>query len=268
VSGGRAWETMRSDEFAAALAEPDEWFVLLPTGAIEQHGRHLPVDVDIHCATEVCRAVATRDPRVIVAPPLPFGFSPAQTYKPGTITLSGKTLLAVLRDVCSSILAVGFTRLLVVNGHNGNKWMAGQAVSEIPREPGTFLGSLTYFDLSLDAFQEHRASALGGEGHAGELETSLELHLRPELVADERDVRYVTPNSSLGFVDLAVRGPLAGGGKSMRLEYPAGVMGDPKVATPELGRHVLEAAVAGIEQIIAETRVPAAASTAHLNGGN
>jgi creatinine amidohydrolase len=251
---GLAWETMRSDEFAAALASPDDWFVLLPIGAIEQHGDHLPVDVDIHASTEVCREVADRDSHVIVAPPLPFGFSAAQTYRPGTITLRSSTLLEVLRDVCASILECGFTRLLVVNGHNGNKWMAGQLVTELPRNPGTFVGMLTYFDLALGAFTEYRSTPLGGEGHAGELETALELHLRPELVIDNRVTRYVTPNSAYGFVDLAVRGPLAGGGMSMRSQYPEGVMGDPGPATAELGGHVLEAAVVGIQEIMAEAR--------------
>jgi creatinine amidohydrolase len=238
--GGLAWETLRSDEFAAAVASPDDWFVLLPIGAIEQHGDHLPVDVDIHASTEVCRAVAERDDHVIVAPPLPFGFSAAQTYRPGTITLRSNTLIEVLRDVCASILDCGFTRLLVVNGHNGNKWMAGQLVTELPRKPGVFVGMLTYFDLSLEAFTEHRSSRLGGEGHAGELETAIELFLRPELVLDERAVRYVTPSS--------------GGGRGMRNEYPEGVMGDPTDATAGLGESVLEAAVTGIREIMAEAR--------------
>jgi len=251
---GLAWEVMRSDEFAAALASPDDWFVLLPIGAIEQHGDHLPVDVDIHASTEVCRAVAERDDRVIVAPPLPFGFSAAQTYRSGTITLRSSTLIEVLRDVCASILECGFTRLLVVNGHNGNKWMAGQLVTELPRKPGVFVGMLTYFDLALEAFTEHRTTRLGGEGHAGELETAIELYLRPELVLDEREARYVTPSSAYGFVDLAVRGPLAGGLRPMSQPYPEGVMGDPTTATAELGGYVLEAAVTGIQEIMAEAR--------------
>jgi creatinine amidohydrolase len=251
---GLAWETMRSDEFAAALAAPDEWFVLLPIGAIEQHGDHLPVDVDIHAATEVCRAVAEVDDRVIVAPALPFGFSAAQVYRPGTITLRSSTLLEVLRDACSSILEQGFTRLLIVNGHNGNKWMMGQLVTELPRQPGAFLGALTYFDLTLAAFTKRRASRLGGEGHAGELETGIELHLRPELVLDQRVIRYVTPLSAYGFVDLAVRGPLAGGVRPLEQPYPEGVMGDPMVATAELGGQILQAAVTGIKEIMAEAR--------------
>jgi creatinine amidohydrolase len=249
------WETMRSDQFAAALAAPDDWFVLLPLGAIEQHGDHLPVDVDIHAAVEVCRAVAERDEQVIVAPALSLGFSGAQTFRPGTITLRSSTLLELLRDACTSILEQGFKRLLIVNGHNGNKWMMGQCVTEVPRREGVFIGGLTYFDLSLEAFTEHRSSRLGGEGHAGELETALELHTRPGLVLDERVVRYVTPDSAYGFVDLAVRGPLAGGGTlPMRVKYPEGVMGDPTVATATLGQHVVEAAVLGIQEIMAEAR--------------
>jgi creatinine amidohydrolase len=236
------WETLRSEEFDAAL---------VPTGAIEQHGRHLPVDVDIHCATEVCDAVAARVEHVIVAPPVPWGYSRAQTYKRGTITLGAETLLNLLRDVCDSIFACGFTRVLMVNGHNGNKWMAGQIVADLRRPPGSFLGSLTYFDLTIDTFQEHRRSRLGGEGHAGELETSLELFLRPELVTAERDVRYVEPLTDLGFVDLAVRGPLA---HTMRQTFPEGVMGDPDAASAELGEHLFEAAVAGIAQIVADVR--------------
>lgn len=249
-----AWERMRSDEFAAVLAHPDRWFVLLPIGATEQHGDHLPVDVDIHAATEVCREVARRDDQVIVAPPLPFGYSAAQTYRPGTITLRSSTLIEVLRDTCGSILEQGFRKLLVVNGHNGNKWMAGQLVTEIAKEPGVFVGALTYFDLTLQEFTERRVSRLGGEGHAGELETALELHTRPELVLDERVARYVTPTSAYGFVDLAVRGPLAGGVRPEGIPYPDGVMGDPTVATAELGARILEAAVAAILEIIAEAR--------------
>jgi creatinine amidohydrolase len=251
---GLDWEVLRSDEFAAALRSPDEWFVLLPIGAIEQHGDHLPVDVDIHAATEVCRAVAEHDDRVIVAPSIPFGFSAAQTYRPGTITFRSSTLLEVLRDACTSIVQQGFTRLLIVNGHNGNKWMMGQLVTELPKPRGTFVAGITYFDLTLDVFTERRISRLGGEGHAGELETGLELHLRPELVLDDRAVRYVTPTSAYGFVDLAVRGPLAGGVRPATLPYPEGVMGDPTVASGELGGQILNAAVAGIQEIMAEAR--------------
>jgi creatinine amidohydrolase len=247
------WAAWRADEFDRALTDPERWFVLLPIGAIEQHGSHLPVDVDIRCAQAVCDAVAADDENVIVAPPISWGFSAAQVFRPGTITLRAETLLHLLRDVCGSIFDVGFRRLLIVNGHNGNKWMAGQAVSDVPRPLGTYFGALTYFDLAIDAFQEHRRSGVGGEGHAGELETSIYLHLCPGAVGADRAVRYVESFTDAGMRDLAVRGPAQmGGPRPMRDVYPDGVMGDPTVATAELGARLLAAAVDGIKQIVAD----------------
>jgi creatinine amidohydrolase len=260
---GLRWEDLRSDEVGAMVADPDAWFVLLPIGAVEQHGDHLPVDVDIHCAQGVCDGVAARDGHVLVAPPIPWGFSPGQTFRPGTITLRGETLLALLRDVLGSIYATGFRHVMVVNGHNGNKWMAGQAVSEIARPAGATLSALTYFDLTLDVFREHRVSGVGGEGHGGELETALELFLRPEGVQDERAVRYVESITDHGMRDLAVRGALLGiaGPEPMSATYPDGIMGDPTVATAELGARLFGAAVTGIEEIIADVRRSVGAPT-------
>jgi creatinine amidohydrolase len=258
IHGGKQWADWRADEFERALEDPDRWFVLLPIGAIEQHGSHLPVDVDIRSAQSVCDAVAASDPDVIVAPALPFGFSPAHTYRPGTLTLRSETLLNVLRDVCCSIFQIGFKRLLIVNGHNGNKWMAGAAVSEVSRPAGTYFGMLTYFDLAVDTFQEHRRSGVGGEGHAGELETAIYLHLRPELVGEDMAVRYVESFSDAGMRDLAVRGPAQLGGPRPGSEvYPDGVMGDPTVATAELGARLFASAVEGIKQIVADVAADA-----------
>ena len=259
----RHWAQLRSDEIAAMVAEADRWFVLQPIGAIEQHGDHLPVDVDVHCAQGVCEGVAARVERVVVAPPIWWGFSPGQTFKAGTLTLRSETLLHLLRDVVGSIYATGFRHAMIVNGHNGNKWMAGQAVSEISRPAGTTLSAVTYFDLAVDAFTEHRVSPIGGEGHAGELETAMELLLRPELVRDERVVRYVESITDYGMRDLAVRGPLLAiaGPRPMREVYPDGVMGDPSGATAELGRHLFDAAVDAIGEVIADVRADLASTT-------
>jgi creatinine amidohydrolase len=255
TSGGQQWAAWRADEFDRALEEPDRWFVLLPIGAVEQHGSHLPVDVDIRCAQSVCDAVAASDDSVIVAPPISWGFSPGQVFRPGTITLRAETLLHLLRDVCGSIFDVGFRQLLIVNGHNGNKWMASQVVSDIARSAGTYFGSLTYFDLAIDEFQSHRRSGIGGEGHAGELETSIYMHLAPDAVGDDRAVRYVESFTDAGMRDLAVRGPAQiGGPRPMSLVYPDGVMGDPTVATADLGERLFDAAVTGIKTIVADVR--------------
>jgi creatinine amidohydrolase len=249
------WNTLRSPELAhRAGADPAGWVVLLPLGAIEQHGPHLPVDVDIHCATEVCRAVAAADDRVLVAPPVPWGVSHSHMGFAGTISLRPETLLQLLRDVCGSILASGFRGLVLVNGHNGNKYMAGQVVAELPRAEGVFLGFVTYFDLALSEFRRLRHSPVGGEAHAGELETSLELFLRPERVSDDRPLQPVPAISESGFLDLAARGPLEHGFGPMARTFPRGVMGDAVSARAELGGSLFAAAVAGLAGIVTDAR--------------
>jgi creatinine amidohydrolase len=249
------WSILRSPEFADRVArDADRWVVLLPLGAIEQHGPHLPVDVDIHCATEVCRAVAAADDHVLVAPPVPWGVSHTHMGFAGTISLRPETLLQLLRDVCGSVLASGFRGLLLVNGHNGNKYMAGQVVAELPRPDGAFLGFVTYFDLALGEFRRLRRSALGGEAHAGELETSLEMYLRPDRVSADRTVRLVPPISEDGFLDLAARGPLEHGFGPLARTFPRGVMGDAAAARPELGRELFSSAVEGLARIVTDVR--------------
>jgi creatinine amidohydrolase/Fe(II)-dependent formamide hydrolase-like protein len=253
VPAGQRWEDLAAPAFAGLRASGDEWAVLLPLGAIEQHGRHLPVDVDAHLATAVCAAVAERDPHVLVAPAIPWGISGSHVSFGGAITLRPETLLSLLRDVCESVLASGIRCILIVNGHNGNMYVAGQAAAELGTREGTFVGALNYFDLVVPEFRATRRSRIGGEGHAGELETSLQLHLRPGMVGGERDVRYVDAASHAAFADLAERGAIVHGFDLAR-DYPEGVMGDPQSASAELGERLLGVAVEELLKALDELR--------------
>jgi creatinine amidohydrolase len=244
------WCRLTSEQIGAAAADPAT-VVLIPLGAIEQHGRHLPVDVDLHAAAAVCEAVAERDPNVLVGPAIPWGFSASHAAFPGTITLRAETLLGLLRDVCRSVLGSGFRTVVIVNGHNSNMWLAGQAVAELAPQTDAYVGALTYFDLVLDVFTSERRSERGGEGHAGELETSIELFLRPELVGESRDARPVAPTSRAGFADLTDRGVIAQGFDLAR-DYPEGVMGDPGPATAELGERLFSATVDRLGDMVRE----------------
>jgi len=246
----RRWSELSSEHLAAAARDP-RTVVVMPIGAIEQHGRHLPVDVDIHLASEVCEAVAARSDDVLLAPPVPWGFSASHEAFAGTLSLTGDTYLALLRDLCASVLRSGFRTLLLVNGHNGNMWIAGQVAAEIAPRTDAFVGVVTYFDLTLDVFEAGRRSALGGEGHAGELETSLELHLRPALVGEERDARPVRRSTEFGFADLGRRGNVVAG-FNLERDYAEGVMGDPRPATAELGERLFAAATERLLALIAE----------------
>jgi creatinine amidohydrolase len=217
--------------------------VILPLGSIEQHGAHLPVDTDIFLSTAIAEEAARRMARTLVAPSLSFGQSAAHVAFGGTLSLGAETMLAVLRDLVDSILAAGFQRILLLNGHNGNKPFIQVIVSEYAALRNTSIAAVTYYDLIAGRIGELRRGPVGSDAHAGEFETSLQLHLRPELV-DMRSASAspVRPVTEFDARDLVVSGP-ATVGTALASRYPGGVAGDPSVAEPGLGAALFEAAV-------------------------
>ncbi len=159
--------------------------VLLPVGSCEQHGHGLTLATDSRLATEVCRHVSARlAPRVLVAPPLPWGLSDHHLGFPGTISLHPETFYAVVRDVVMSLVGQGFRRFLIVNGHGGNMALDDVVCVRLRRETAVDLvGALTYFTLASTPV-----------GHAGAVEASYALALAPELVKAER----LTPERPVG----------------------------------------------------------------------
>lgn len=229
----------------------DRTVLLLPTGAIEQHGPHLPVDTDIHDAYELSvRAATASRVRTLVLPPVWWGMSSHHMGYPGTISLPLETYSAVIRDICAAVSRHGFRRVLIVNGHGGNVAILGATALRISEELGLFVGTVSYWHLIGPRLREIGTSELGGMGHACEMETSLQLHLRPELVSmDEarKDMpRPLTPFSGIDFRD---PGPLAIA-LDFRRDSTEGVMGDPSVATPEKGAAIAEAVLEQLARVI------------------
>jgi creatinine amidohydrolase len=193
--------------------------VLLPVGSCEQHGHGMALATDIRLATEVCRRVSARlYPRVLVAPPMPWGLSDHHLGFPGTISLHPDTFYAVLHDVVASLLAHGFRRFLIVNGHGGNMALDDVVCTRLRRETDVdVVGALTYFALSSTPV-----------GHAGEVEAAYALALAPDLVKRDRlaPPRLTGPLPDLdpGYVPWAFH--------EMTL---SGNLGDPTTATAEQG---------------------------------
>ena len=161
--------------------------LLLPTGATEQHGPHLPVNCDTIIAQAVCwRASALTG--VPVLPALPFTVSVGHTAKwPGTFSLRHETHVAVLREIAAWAAATGWKRLVIVNSHFGNDASQRVAVDQIRTE---FLGRLqvcakNVFHLTPEIWQSYIADA--ADLHANKAETDLLLHLTPELVHLDRE---------------------------------------------------------------------------------
>ena len=202
---------------------------ILPVGAIEQHGAHLPLGVDWMEADAIAKGVA-RELGAYLLPAIPFGNSRAHIGFRGSVSLSFDTLAAVVTDIALSLLDQGFSRIVVINLHGGNivlkiavrELNAMQQIGKVILvNPVSVAGK--ELSVILDSFHD--------EKHAGEWETSFILGQSPELVREGR-VDHV-PDLSPEYFDYA----------PMKLYCPDGIWGRSSLATAEKGRRVLEVMV-------------------------
>ncbi len=238
-----AWAAKTRREIREVGAS-DGSLVVVPVGSIEQHGHHLPVATDTLLADAVAHAGAeraTNDVPLLVTPPVWSGFSPHHLSLGGTISLELDDLLDLLADVADTALENGFDRVCFVNGHGGNGNAIGSVVSIVGKEhPEVEVAGLTYFQLAKPFIDEIRESDVGGMSHGGEFETSLMLHLHPELVKmDDADAEYLDEPYERGVQDLLVGGPLSTY-RPFEEYSESGAIGDPKLATAEKGEELLD----------------------------
>ena len=245
------WHNLRAPELRA-LAEADA-VVIIPVGSTEQHGPHLPVQVDARLAAEVAKGAAERIAKrqsVVVAPTLWCGLAEHHMAFGATITLDFATFHALVRCVCESILRHGFRRLALLNGHGGNIKALDVIAGELQRELGVRVVSATYWTVTsvARAFREI-LEAQPGVAHACEAETSMMLALEPALV--ERD--------EMARVEGCTRNLSVSGGvyrwRGFEEMTESGVIGFPAVATPEKGERLLAAAAEGVAEVLMQEEV-------------
>ena len=228
------WPNLRRDQFQSVLT--DDPVVVVPVGSIEQHGPHCPVDVDLSGPLQIALEASRRavDFPLVVAQEIPFGFTHYNQGFSGTITLQLETFIALVSDVGLGIHRNGFERLIFLNGHGGNHNPL-KAIATKLAEHDLFSLAFSHWDLVSEEMRlwgdkEH------GIGHAGEWETSIQLHLRPHLVDRSKQVtERWTPSVDPRFAGFAVF-------PERRRETPYGVMGDPTVASAEKGERYVDAA--------------------------
>ena len=218
-------EKMTFAEIEAALAEGRR-DVVVPCGAVEQHGRHLPLDVDAVHAERLGQEVAARLGTALVAPTIRVGISPHHMAFPGTISLQPDTFEAVYADYCRSLAAHGFRTVLCFSGHGGNFAPLAGMEQRLDDLVGPDCRVIVFSDLHglIEVWRSAVADAGGSPesvgGHADVAESSVYEHIRPgEVRADHLARGYTGP------VDDAVLDRLFTGGIKALSE--TGVMGDP-----------------------------------------
>lgn len=165
--------TTSEDEGARAAR-----IALLPVGSLEQHGPHLPLTTDTVVATALAQSLADAYPGLRVLPPITFGCSHEHEAWPGTVSVSAPTLHAMAADIADSLRRAGTPKLVLVNGHGGNHVLANLVQAA--------RGDMALFPGPHDWEAARKASKMSTDNdrdmHAGELETSVLLHVRPDLV--------------------------------------------------------------------------------------
>jgi len=232
---------------------------VIPVGATEQHGPHLPAGTDVMHTEHVARAaaarIADRTP-VVVTPTLPFGCSPHHLPFGATISLSAETLLNVLHDLGTSIAAAGFRHLFVVNGHGGNHELIALMARDLALKLPLAVAAGSWWAIARDTLLSNGGDQIGRlPGHAGAFETSIVLALRPDLVREPRPHRD---------------GPTAGGplafASPYRMELPGswqridGYTDSPDLGTAGAGQRFLEAGT----QAVAAAMLAFVQATEHL----
>ena len=234
--------------------------VLLPFGAVEDHGPHLPLNTDNVIVEAICLESAARAPgEMLVMPRVAYGLDEHHMDFPGTISVNMQTLLANVADVIISVARHGFTYALIVNGHGSNAAIADLAARKVVLETGIICGAISpnaAVDPALaePILSQMRRSGPGGIAHAGEYETAMMLHLRPDLVQMDKAIREMGQLKLTYFNwDHPEPSVLSWQDWWSRMSE-SGVCGDPTVATAEFGKAVFEHTVENLVRFVREFR--------------
>jgi creatinine amidohydrolase len=219
--------------------------VVIPVAALEQHGHHLPVFTDSMLLGEVVRRVSeSMKQRVLFTPLMWLGNSHHHMDFSGTMSASPRVYLDLLNDLIENMLAHGFRRIVLLNGHGGNSTPGKQAVFEVRQRHRTRQDLLLLFATYWDHGKPNQARSdlvQTQMGHACEWETSMIMRLAPQLV---KDISHVKP-VEFGFAfEPAYRG------WTTKDRTVPGHIGQPNAATPEKGEALFQTFSAGVSQFL------------------
>ena len=252
----RFWADLSTRDFARLDAAST--VAVLPVAAIEQHGPHLPVSVDTTLVDGVVAAALPHlgaDLSVLFLPTQQVGKSNEHQRFPGTLSLSAETLIRVWTEIGESVARAGIKKLVLFNSHGGQVSVMDIVARDLRVRCELIVFSTNWFTLplgdaveSLFSAEEHRFGI-----HAGDMETSMMLALKPDRVdmAQARDFHSTSQDRSAAY-------PIIGNGKSAKLGWmmqdynPMGAAGNAAIATADKGRVVIAAAGRRLAEMLQE----------------
>ncbi len=230
---------------------------VLPVGTIEQHGPHLPLSTDVVTCTEMSRLAVERIPaEAVLLPSIYYAFNEHHLDFPGTIAVEGDTFINYITNIGDSLAHHGFDKILLVNGHGSNVPFLDIAARNITNRTRAICAMVPWWNLvPRELFKELRESEYpGGMAHGCELETSVLLYLRGDLVQMDKAARDIPEQrSEFFFWDLQSPSPVFFQEFFSRYSQ-TGTLGDPTKATLEKGRRFVEGTVERLVRVIRELR--------------
>jgi creatinine amidohydrolase len=226
--------------------------VVFPVSATEQHGPHLPLATDRMIGEHFCDALSKAIPdKVIILPIMSIGCSEHHMDFAGSLSIQHQTFLSQAEDILSSVARHGFKNIIVFNSHGGNL-AASQLLLEKFGADNQNLNIVlaTWWKLASDALLELNETGPGGVGHAGEFETSLMLHIRPDLVQlDKREAMKNIKSYPWAEMDM-LRGSKASIFRSMKAMTTNGVFGNTSVCSAEKGIEITNIVTTSLKEIV------------------
>ncbi|MFT3779188.1 MAG: creatininase family protein [Ottowia sp.] len=256
----RQWSDLATTDFSTLdLARA---IAVLPLGATEQHGPHLPLSVDANLAHSMVEASARALPPdlpVLFLPVQRIGYSPEHGAYPGTLSLKADTVIRLWTDIAEGVSASGVNKLVLFNTHGGNVGLLDVVARDLRARLGMLAYSVNWFDLPLktpegeDVMARFTPEELRFGVHGGQVETSIMMALKPRLVRLSKARNFASSSESRAR-DFRI----LGNGKSAKLAWmaqdlhPSGCVGNAVAANADDGVALLDAAGRALAELLVE----------------
>ena len=257
----RLWPDWTAADFAAL--DRARAITVLPLAATEQHGPHLPLSVDADIAQGIVQAAIAHLPANLPALFLPVqcvGYSPEHTAYPGTLTLKAETVIRLWTDIAESVAASGVHKLVLLNTHGGNTGLLDVVARDLRARLSMLVYSVPNWERLAQADAAGRAALNRFTPdeqrfgvHAGQIETSMMLALKPHRVRMAEAQNFESTSAAR-----ARRLEILGSGRGAQLAWmaqdlnPAGAAGNARAATPDDGHALIEAAGHALARLLTE----------------